>query len=188
MDTLNKVLRSAFILTAIVLVLFFGLYISYSTNGTIDAKDYYKYTMLICCFILVPLFAGFSFFTMLNVSKAKAKIATTYEELLTFKDAFKIGFYTMFIAGVVSLAVIFIFFNTSGEWAQDALKNGILETFMGNMDPKMAAEIEKSRKEPEIMNINLFSFKHYFGLLSMFLSFYMAVSAIFAQFLKKRTY
>lgn len=188
MDTLNKVLRSAFILTAIVLILFFGLYIAYSTNGTIDAKDYYKYTMLICCFILVPLFATFSFFTMLNVSKAKAKNATTYEELMTFKEGFKIGFYTMFIAGIISLAVIFIFFNTNGEWAQEALKNGILETFMGNMDPEMAAEIEKSRKQPEIMNINLFSFKHYFGLLSMFLSFYMGVSAIFAQFLKKRTY
>jgi len=188
MDTFNKVLRSAFILTTIVLVLFFGLYIAYSTNATIEAKDYYKYTMIICCFGLVPLFAGFSFFTTLGVSKAKAKIATSYEDLLTFKDAFKIGFYTMFIAGVISLAVIFIFFNTAGEWAQDALRNGILDTFMGNMDPEMAAEVEKSRKTPEIMNVNLFSFKYYFGLLSMFLSFYMGVSAIFAQFLKKRVY
>ena len=188
MNTFNKVLRSSLLLAVIVLVLFFGLYIAYSTNAQIQPKDYYKYTMIICCFILVPLFAGFSFFTTLSLSRAKAKIATTYEELLTFKDAFKIGFYTMFIAGVISLAVIFIFFNTSGEWAQDALRNGILDTFMGNMDAEQAKVIEQSRKEPEIMKVNLFSFKYFFGLLSMFLSFYMAVSAIFAQFLKKRVY
>ena len=188
MDTFNKVLRNAIILAAITLVLFFGLYITYSTNGAISSKDYYVYSMFICCFILVPLFAGFSFFTILSVSKYKAKLAKTYEDLMSFKEGFKIGFYTMFVAGVISLAVIFIFFNTAGIYAQDALRNGILDTFMSNMDPEQAKVIEQSRKEPEIMKVNLFSFKYFFGLLSMFLSFYMAVSAIFAQFLKKRVY
>ena len=143
---------------------------------------------MICCFILVPLFACFSFFTTLGISKSKAKTAQSVEELMTFKEGFKIGFYTMFIAGILSLAVIFIFFNTAGEWAQDALRNGILDTFMANMDAEQAKVIAQTRKEPEIMKINLFSFKYFFGLLSMFLSFYMAVSAIFAQFLKKRVY
>ena len=188
MNTFNKVLKSAFILTAIVLVLFFGLYIAYSTNVKIEPKDYYKYTMIICCFVLVPLFASFSFFTVLSVSRAKAKVAKTIDDLMTFKEGFKIGFYTMFIAGFISLAVIFIFFNTSGEWAQDALRNGILDTFKSNMDAEQAKVIEQSRKQPEIMNVNLFSFKYFFGLLSMFLSFYMGVSAMFAQFLKKRVY
>lgn len=107
---------------------------------------------------------------------------------MTFKEGFKVGFYTSFIAGVVSLAVIFIFFNTAGEWAQDALRNGILETFASNMDPEQAKIIEQSRNEPEIMKVNLFSIKYFFGLLSMLLSFYMIMSAIFAQFLKKRVY
>ncbi|MBF0597446.1 DUF4199 domain-containing protein [Faecalibacter rhinopitheci] len=188
MNTINKVLRSAFTLAGITLVLFFGLYIVYSTNGSITQKDYYVYTMMICCFGLIPLFAGFCFFTMLNVSKAKAKVSKSYEDLMTFKEGFKIGFYVMFIAGFISLAVIFIFFNTTGILAQDALRNGILDTFMSNMDAEQAAVIEQSRKEPEIMKVNLFSFKYFFGCLSMFLSFYMAVSAMFAQFLKKRVY
>ena len=188
MNTLNKILRNALILAGITLVLFFGLYIAFSTNGGISAKDYYKYSMQICCFVLVPLFALFSFFTILDVSRRKAKKAKTFEELMTFKEGFKVGFYTSFIAGVVSLAVIFIFFNTAGEWAQDALRNGILETFASNMDPEQAKIIEQSRKEPEIMKVNLFSIKYFFGLLSMLLSFYMIMSAIFAQFLKKRVY
>ena len=144
--------------------------------------------MWICCFVLVPLYAGFSFFTILSVSRAKAKTATVMEDLMSFKEGFKVGFYTMFIGGVISLATIFIFFNTAGELAQDALKDGILDTFMSNMDPEQVKEIEKMRKEPEIMKVNLFSFKYFFGLLSMFLSFYMALSAMFAQFLKKRVY
>ena len=188
MNTVNKVLRNASILTVIILVMFFGLYVAYSTNGAISSKDYYKYSMFICCFILVPLFALFSFLSIFSVSKYKAKVGKTYEDLLTFKDGFKIGFYTMFIAGFVSLAVIFIFFNTAGIMAQDALKEGILDTFMANMDTEQAKVIEQSRKEPEIMKVNLFSFKYFFGALSMFLSFYMAISAMFAQFLKKRVF
>lgn len=188
MNTFNKIIRNGLILAGITLVLFFGLYVAYSTNGTITSKDYYVYSIWICCFVLVPLYACFSFFTVLKVSKEKAKKAKVMQDLMTFKEGFKIGFYTMLLGGVVSLAVIFIFFNTAGVLAQDALKNGILDTFMSNMDPAQAEELEKARKEPEIMKVNLFSIKYFFGFLSLLLSFYMAFSAMFAQFLKKRVY
>ncbi len=188
MNTFNKVVRNALLLAGITLVLFFGLYFAFSTNGAISEKDYYVYTIWICSFVLVPLYAAFSFFTIFSVSREKAKNAKVMEDLMTFKEGFKIGFYTMFIGGFISLATIFIFFNTAGELAQDALRNGILDTFMSNMDPKQVEEIQQMRKEPEIMKVNLFSFKYFFGLLSMFLSFYMGLSAMFAQFLKKRVF
>lgn len=71
---------------------------------------------------------------------------------------------------------------------QASLKDGILDTFMINMDPELAEQVEKTRNVPEIQKINLFSTKNFFGLFSMFLSFYMAISAMFSQFLKKRVY
>lgn len=188
MNITNRIFKNASILTAIVLVLFFGLYILFSLNGAITSQQYYSYSIFICSFIVLPLFTLFSFFSILKLSKERAKNATTIEELMTFKEGFRLGFFTLLIAGIVSLAVIFIFFNTAGEWAQASLKDGILDTFMINMDPELAEQVEKTRNVPEIQKINLFSTKNFFGLFSMFLSFYMAISAMFSQFLKKRVY
>ncbi len=108
---------------------------------------------------------------------------------MTFKEGFKIGFYTIFFGGIISLIVIFVFFNTYGEWAQDSLKQGLLDTFTSNMsDPKIAKDIETFRNSDDYKTLNLFTVKNFFGLFSIFLSFYIAISAMFSQFLKKRVF
>lgn len=188
MNITKRIFKNSAILTSCVLILFFGLYVLFSLNGAITSQQYYSYSIFICSFIVLPLFACFSFFSILKLSKQKAKTAETVDDLMTFKEGFRLGFFTLFISGIVSLAVIFIFFNTAGEWAQDPLKDGILDTFMINMDPELAEQVEGTKNAPEIKAINLFSVKNFFGLFSMFLSFYMAISAMFAQFLKKRVY
>ena len=151
---------------------------------------------MICCFIILPLYAIYCFITILNLSKAKAKIRQNNPEtgeygegLMTFKEGFKTGFYTIFFAGIMSLIVIFVFFNTYGEWAQDSLKQGLLDTFTANMsDPKTAKDIETFRNSDDYKTLNLFTTKNFFGLFSIFLSFYIAIAALFSQFLKKRVF
>ncbi|WP_313386119.1 DUF4199 domain-containing protein [Chishuiella sp.] len=189
MISFNKIFKNSLILTAITLVLFFGLYFYFSTNGNVSVKDYYTYSFMICCFILLPVYAIYCFFMIFNLSKKKAINYQTREDLMSFKEGFKVGFYTIFFAGAMSLIVIFLFFNTAGEWAQDSLKQGLLDTFTDNMaDPKIAKDIELYRNSDGYKNLNLFTIKNFFGLFSMFLSFYIAISALFSQFLKKRVF
>ncbi|WP_313373465.1 DUF4199 domain-containing protein [Chishuiella sp.] len=189
MISFNKIFKNSLILTAITLVLFFGLYFYFSTNGSVSVKDYYTYSFMICCFILLPVYAIYCFFMIFNLSKKKAINYQSREDLMSFKEGFKVGFYTIFFAGAISLIVIFVFFNTAGEWAQDSLKQGLLDTFTDNMaDPKVAKDIETYRNSDSYKTLNLFTIKNFFGLFSMFLSFYIAISALFSQFLKKRVF
>ena len=129
MISFNKIFKSSLVLMAITLALFFALYFYFSLNGTVSVKDYYTYSFMICCFVVLPLYALYCFFTIFNLSKIKAKHHQSSEDLMTFKEGFKVGFYTIFFAGIMSLIVIFVFFNTYGEWAQDSLKQGLLDTF-----------------------------------------------------------
>jgi hypothetical protein len=196
MISFNKIFKNSLVLTTITLGLFFALYLYFSTNGSVTVKDYYIYSFMICCFIILPLYAIYCFVTILNLSKAKAKIRQNNPEtgeygegLMTFKEGFKTGFYTIFFAGIMSLIVIFVFFNTYGEWAQDSLKQGLLDTFTANMsDAKTAKDIETFRNSDDYKTLNLFTTKNFFGLFSIFLSFYIAIAALFSQFLKKRVF
>ena len=189
MVSFNKIFKNSLVLTAITLALFFALYFYFSLNGTVSVKDYYTYSFMICCFVVLPLYALYCFLTIFNLSKNKAKNHQTSEELMTFKEGFKVGFYTIFFAGIMSLIVIFVFFNTYGEWAQDSLKQGLLDTFTSNMsDPKVAKDIETFRNSDDYKTLNLFTVKNFFGLFSIFLSFYIAIAAMFSQFLKKRVF
>ena len=189
MISFNKIFKNSLVLTGITLVLFFALYFYFSFNGTVSVQDYYIYSSFICCFIVLPLYATYCFFTILNLAKAKAINYQSIEDLMTFKEGFKVGFYTIFFAGIISLIVIFVFFNTYGEWAQDSLKQGLLDTFTSNMsDPKTSKDIEAFRNSDDYKTLNLFTVKNFFGLFSIFLSFYIAISALFSQFLKKRVF
>jgi hypothetical protein len=189
MISFNKIFKNSLVLTGITLVLFFALYFYFSLNGTVSVQDYYTYSFFICSFIVLPLYAIFCFFTILNLSKKKAINHQSRDELMTFKEGFKVGFYTIFFAGAISLIVIFVFFNTYGEWAQDSLKQGLLDTFTSNMtDAKTSKDIETFRNSDAYKTLNLFTFKNFFGLFSIFLSFYIAISALFSQFLKKRVF
>src|SRR5690625_7721437 len=72
----------------------------------------------------------------------------------------------MCVGGLLSLASIFIFFNTTGEWAQDSLKRGLVELRYGNIDEQtMLEEGDKIMAEKEIISnleYNLFSGKNFF--------------------------
>ncbi|MBO6211682.1 DUF4199 domain-containing protein [Algoriella sp.] len=189
MISFNKIFKNSLVLAGITLALFFALYFYFALNGTVSVKEYYTYSFFICCFVVLPLYAIYCFLSILIVARSKAKNYKEIEDLMTFKQGFKIGFYTVFFAGVVSLLTIFVFFNTYGEWAQDSLKQGLLDTFTANMsDPKTSKDIVAFRNSEAYKTLNLFTVKNFFGLFSIFLSFYIAISALFSQFLKKRVF
>jgi len=189
MISFNKIFKNSLVLATITLALFFALYLYFSLNGTVSVQDYYIYSFFTCCFIVLPLFALYCFLSILRVSKAKAKNYQTSEDLMTFKEGFKVGFYTIFFAGLISLLVIFIFFNTYGEWLQDELKLWLWNTVTVNpTDPALKKYLATNPDSNTYKTLNLFTIKNFFGLFSIFLSFYIAISAIFSQFLKKRVF
>ena len=189
MISFNKIFKNSLVLAGITLVLFFALYFYFSLNGSISVLDYYIYSFVICCFLVLPLFAVYCFFTILSLAKKKAQNYQSIEDLMTFKEGFKVGFYTIFFAGIISLIVIFVFFNTYGEWLQDDLKLWLWNTVTTNpTDPALKKYLATSTNSESYKSLNLFTVKNFFGLFSIFLSFYVAISAIFSQFLKKRVF
>ncbi|MFV0207677.1 DUF4199 family protein [Empedobacter falsenii] len=189
MISFNKIFKNSLVLTGITLVLFFALYFYFSLNGTVSVQDYYTYSFMMCCFVVLPLYALYCFFMIFNLSKKKAKNHQTSEDLMTFKEGFKIGFYTIFFGGIISLMVIFVFFNTYGEWLQDELKLWLWNTVTTNpTDPALKKYLATNSGSDSYKTLNLFTVKNFFGLFSIFLSFYIAISAMFSQFLKKRVF
>lgn len=189
MISFNKIFKNSLVLTLITLGLFFALYLYFSTNGSVTVQDYYTYSFMICCFIVLPLYAIFCFVSILTLSKQKAKNHQSIEELMTFKEGFKTGFYTIFFAGIMSLIVIFVFFNTYGEWLQNELKLWLWNTATTNpTDPELKKFLSTNINSESYKGLNLFTIKNFFGLFSIFLSFYIAISALFSQFLKKRVF
>ncbi|MEG0188857.1 MAG: hypothetical protein RR668_09360, partial [Algoriella sp.] len=77
-------------------------------NGTVSIEDYYTYSFIICCFVVLPIYAIYCFFTIFKLAKSKAINYTSVDDLMTFKDVFKVGFYTIFFEGIISLIVIFV--------------------------------------------------------------------------------
>ncbi|MEG0188858.1 MAG: hypothetical protein RR668_09365, partial [Algoriella sp.] len=55
-------------------------------------------------------------------------------------------------------------------------------------DPGLKKYLESKPDSLSYKTINLFTIKNFFGLFSIFLSFYIAISALFSQFLKKRVF
>ncbi len=189
MISFNNIFKNALVLTGITLVLFFALYFYFSLNGTVSIEDYYTYSFIICCFVVLPIYAIYCFFTIFKLAKSKAINYTSVDDLMTFKDGFKVGFYTIFFAGIISLIVIFVFFNTYGLWLQDELKQWLWNTITNNpTDPGLKKYLESKPDSLSYKTINLFTIKNFFGLFSIFLSFYIAISALFSQFLKKRVF
>ncbi|WP_068596057.1 DUF4199 domain-containing protein [Vaginella massiliensis] len=180
--------KDGLILAGLTLLLFFGFYTIYTFNASITPQQYYTISIAIISFLVVPLYGGYSFYKVFTLSRKKAENATTVQDLMTFREGMRESFIPLFLGGTLSLIVIFIFFNTVGEWAQDALKEGLLDTFIANNDPAIKEEIEKVSDENNILNRNLFSFKIFFTFYPFVLLFYIVISVFFSQFLKKRVY
>lgn len=188
MNQLSAYYKDALVLAGITLALFFGFYTVFSMNASITPAQYYKISVALISFVIVPLYAGYAFYKVFTMSRNKAKMAKSYDDLMTFREGMREGFIPMFLGGTISLAVIFIFFNTAGEWAQDALRQGVYDTFVANNDPQVLEEIEKVKDQNNILNRNLFSFEIFFTFYPFVLLFYIVVSVFFSQFLKKRVY
>jgi len=177
MNSKQLTYRLGGILLVTTLFLFFGLYIAFSLNANITEADYFNYSSMINCFVLPALYAGIGFFSAFK----RAKIAP-----LTFGQGFKYSFLPQIMGGFFSLGIIFIFFNTSGEWAQDSLQRGWYSLMMENPNPEF---LEKNKGFIESMtdtSINMFTTRVFFYIFSMILFFYLLLSSIFAVFFKNR--
>lgn len=177
----QKIAKLAMVLFIITMALFFLLFYLFSTRGDITDADYFNYSAIICSFILPPIYAGVAFYGVYGSAK---------KEVLSFQKALKLGFIPMFVGGLLSLASIFIFFNTTGEWAQDSLKRGLVELRYGNIDEQtMLEEGDKIMAEKEAisnMEYNLFSGKNFFIYYSMILFYYLVIGVLFAQLFKNK--
>lgn len=174
---INKNLRVGINLFFVTLVLFFLLLIVFSTFGKITEAQYFNFSVIISCFALPAIYAGFGFFNI-------------YKEItvqpLGFRKIWQLSFLPMFIGGFLSISAIFIFFNTAGKWVEDSLQRGWYDMMTANPNPefmKKNGELIKAMTNPEI---NMFSIKVYFISFSFILFFYILISIIFAVFLKNR--
>lgn len=170
-------LRLGFLLFLITIGLFLALYFIFSTNGTISEADYFNYSSLINCFALPALYAGIGFYSVYSAAKL---------EPLSFGQGFRHAFIPQFIGGILSLAFIFIFFNTTGSWAEDSLQRGwysLIETNPNQEFMEKNGEFVAGMKD---LKYNMFTFRTFTIAFMTILFFYVMISTIFAIFLKNR--
>lgn len=177
MNTNKSSIRIGFILAMISLAVFFILYFAFSTQGSISEVQYFNYSALINCFLMPALYAIGGFYNSYSFAKIQP---------LSFGQAWKLTFLPMFIGGIISLGAIFIFFNTTGSWAEDSLQRGWYELMTANPNPDF---MEKNGEFVENMNnldVNMFTTKVFLISFSAIIFFYFLISSIFAVFLKNR--
>lgn len=177
MNSNQKNIRLGLLLATITLLLFFGLFIVFSIQGKMSEADYFNYSALANCFVMPALYAGFGLYS----SYSSAKI-----QPLTFTQAWKLTFSPMFIGGLLSLGIIFIFFNTAGSWAEDSLQRGWYELMTANPNPEFMEKNGEFVTGMTDLSINMFTWKVFLLSFSAILFFYFLISSIFAVFLKNR--
>jgi|26BtaG_2_1085354.scaffolds.fasta_scaffold00012_51 hypothetical protein len=189
MNNNKKIIQVGLLLFGITMALFFLLFFLFSTQGSMSEAQYFNYSAVICCFILPTIYAGVGFYSPYSSAK---------KEVLHFGQVWRLSFLPMFIGGLLSMASIFVFFNTNGGWAEDSLQRGwhdlMFETFEPalmdeTLDAEETAELEVKMTQLEKMtdlSVNLFSWKIFFISFSFILFFYFLISTIFAVFLKNR--
>lgn len=173
----NKVYKLAGILFVVTLLLFFGLYFAFATSAKISDENYFNYSWLINSFALPFIYTGVSFYGCYTTAK---------KEPMKLSTAYKTAFLPMFFGGFLSLAVIFIFLNNGGSWAQDSLQRGWYDMITANPNPEFIEankELLENMKNPEY---KLFTFRNFLMAFSVILFFYFMISIIFAIFFKNR--
>lgn len=164
-------------LYVVTMILFFGLLFLFSTQGSMTEAQYFNYSILISCFLLPVLYAGVGFYNIYLSAKV---------EPLGHRQIWKLAFLPMVMGGLLSLGTIFIFFNTSGEWAEDSLQRGWYDLMTSNPNPDFMEKNGELVKAMTDLNINMFTTKIFFISFSLILFFYFLISFIFAIFLKNR--
>lgn len=181
MNTNKKVIQLGLVLFLLNMAIFFLLFFLFSTQGSISEANYFHYSVIICCFILPVIYAGVGFYS----SYSSAKI-----EPLHFGLIWKLTFMPMFIGGLLSLISIFVFFNTTGSWAEDSLQRGWYEFKLSNLDPELMdekeSELAMSMDKMTDLTINIFRLRMFFLSFTLILFYNFFISTIFAVFLKNR--
>lgn len=177
MNANRLILRTGIMLFLGTIAIFFALYFAFSTQGNITEAEYFNYSAFINCFLLPAFYAGSGFYSIYRGAKIRP---------LTFGQGWKLAFLPQFTGGLVSLVFIFVFFNTSGSWAEDSLQRGWYDLMTASPNPEFMeknGEMVKAMTNPEI---NMFTWKTFFISFSVILFFYFLISSIFAVFLKNR--
>lgn len=177
MDIPQKTFKLGLILFAINILLFFGLLFLFSTQGSITEAQYFNYSVLISCFLLPALYASVAFYSVYSEAKLQP---------LHYKKIWRLAFIPMFVGGFLSMSSIFVFFNSSGSWAQDSLQRGWLDLMTANPNPEFEEKNQELINAMSDLSVNLFSLKNFFIFFSIVLFFYFLISTIFAIFIKNR--
>lgn len=127
---------------------------------------------------------------------------------ITYPQAFKQSFVTLFVSGLLSVLSIFAFLNYGDTDARDLLNHQYIQTELNNLDEAYAQkkveaanlkdqtkikELEtdyKNAKEARVVaqkeNRNYFSFQFLSAVFGGFMLFYLLLSIIIAGFLKNK--
>lgn len=177
MNANKQLIRFGIALFLLTMLLFFLLIFLFSTQGSISEAQFFNYSALINCFVLPGLYAGMGFYSAFKIAKQRP---------ISFRQAWQLSFVPMFIGGLLSLAAIFIFFNTSGSWAEDSLQRGWHDLVMSNPNQEFMEKNGDFVKNMTDLKINMFTWKTFFLSFSVILFFYFLISSIFAVFFKNR--
>ena len=186
-------LNVGFILFAITMLTFFIVYYFFAN------ANYWNTTMQVNAF-------GMTFLYVL------AGFASTYwlrqGARITYPQAFKQTFVTLFTGGILSMLSIFLFLNYVDTDARDMLNHQYIQTEINNLDEVYAqkkvevsnhidrnkiTELEtdyknaKNAREAALKeNRNYFSFQFLSAIFGGFLLFYLMLSIIIAGFMKNK--
>lgn len=171
--------KTGLTLFVVTMLLFFLVYYLFSTDGNFSEMQYFNVSVLMSSFLLPLIFVGFAFFNVYKHAKKK---------VLGFRETWRLAFIPMFVGGLLSLSLIFVFFNTAGSWAEDSLQRGWHELMTANPNPEFMEKNGELVEKMIDLNVNMFSFKVFFLAFSFILFFYFLISTIFAVFIKNRQF
>lgn len=181
------------VLYGITMLLFFGVYYFFAN------ANYWDTSMKINAFGLTFIYGITAFISTYWLRKGTR---------ITYPQAFKQSFVTLFVGGFLSMASMFLFLNYVDTSARDLLNYQYIQTELNNLeeayqkqkidaahhkDPNVVVDLEKSYKEAkEAREIALKEKRNYFSLEFLgklfggILLFYLLLSIIIAAFLKNK--
>ncbi|TDX86977.1 DUF4199 domain-containing protein [Epilithonimonas xixisoli] len=186
-------LKVGFILFAITMLTFFIVYYFFAN------ANYWNTTMQVNAFGMTFLYVAAGFISTYWLRQGTR---------ITYPQAFKQTFVTLFTGGILSMLSIFLFLNYVDTDARDMLNHQYIQTELKNLDEAYAqkkvevanhidrnkiTELETDYKNAKIgreaalkENRNYFSFKFMSAIFGGFLLFYLMLSIIIAGFMKNK--
>ncbi|MCT3959419.1 DUF4199 domain-containing protein [Elizabethkingia anophelis] len=181
------------VLFGITMLAFFVVYYFFAN------ADYYSSTMKVNAFGMPFLYAVGGFLSVYWYRGAGK---------ITYPQAFKQAFVTLFIGGFLSVMSIFAFLNYVDTDARDLLNHQYIQTELTNLDEAYAkqkseavhlkdqsklGELDKNYKDAKLAreaaikeNRNYFSFTFLSAVFGGFMLFYLLLSIVIAAFLKNK--